>query len=103
MAARGRTAGFQMGAEHRLKITNSNILSVLIQHACGEREMSATQVSAAVALLRKVMPDLSASENKTEVTHRSVMRMPKVHETPDEWLTTNRGLSGSPSPAPKQH
>lgn len=61
MAERGRTAGFRMSNEHRVKIQNSNILNALIEHACGEREMSATQVSAGLGLLRKVMPDLAST------------------------------------------
>jgi hypothetical protein len=56
---RGRTAGFQMGAEHRLKIANSNILKCLIQHAEGTREMTSTQVTAGLGLLDRVMPKLA--------------------------------------------
>ena len=56
-----------MSDEHRVKIANSNILNALIEHAQGEREMSATQVAAATTLLRKVLPDLSAVEQ--DVTH----------------------------------
>lgn len=66
MAARkgkGRTAGFVMTDAHRVKIQNSNILSALISHAEGKREMSATQVSAGLGLLRKCLPDLSAVEH----------------------------------------
>lgn len=51
-----------MSDEHRHKIANSNILNALIGHAQGDREMSATQVSAGLGLLRKVLPDLSAIE-----------------------------------------
>jgi hypothetical protein len=69
MAERGRTAGFRMSDEHRVKIQNSNILSALISHACGEREMSATQVSAGLGLLKKVMPDLAATTITGDVTH----------------------------------
>jgi len=68
MAARGRTPGFQMGNAHRVKIQNSNILNALIEHASGEREMSSTQVSAGLGLLKKVMPDLSSVELSGEVT-----------------------------------
>ena len=50
-----------MSNEHRVKIQNSNIINALIEHACGEREMSATQVSAGLGLLRKIMPDLAAT------------------------------------------
>ena len=61
MTKRGRTPGFTMSAEHRVKIQNSNILNALIEHAEGKREMSASQVSAGLGLLKKVMPDLSAT------------------------------------------
>lgn len=63
--ARGRRPGFQMGEEHRVKIKNSNILNALIEHVEGSREMSSTQVTAGLGLLRKVMPDLS----QTDVNH----------------------------------
>lgn len=61
MSDRGRKPGFRMSNEHRVKIQNSNILNALIEHVEGEREMSASQVSAGLGLLRKVMPDLAAS------------------------------------------
>ena len=48
-----------MSDEHRVKIQNSNILNALIKHVDGKQEMSATQVSAGIALLKKVLPDLS--------------------------------------------
>ena len=50
-----------MSDEHRVKIKNSNILNALIEHVEGTREMSATQVSAGLGLLRKVMPDLATT------------------------------------------
>ena len=62
MASRGRTAGFRMSDEHRVKIQNSNILNALIEHVEGKREMSSTQVTAGVALMKKVLPDLSNVE-----------------------------------------
>ncbi len=52
---------YQMSHEHRDKIKNSNILNALIEHTVGEREMSSTQVTAGVALLKKIMPDLAAT------------------------------------------
>ena len=62
MAARGRTPGFQMGAEHRGKIANSNILNCLIDHVTENREMTSSQVTAGIALLKKVMPDLAQTD-----------------------------------------
>lgn len=49
-----------MSDEHRVKIQNSNVLNALIEHATGQREMSGTQVTAGIALMRKVLPDLSS-------------------------------------------
>jgi hypothetical protein len=60
--ARGRQPGFRMSEAHRVKIQNSNILNSLIEHVEGKREMSATQVSAGLGLLKKVLPDLSSVE-----------------------------------------
>lgn len=48
-----------MSNEHRVKIQNSNVLNALIEHAEGSREMSGTQVTAALGLLKKALPDLS--------------------------------------------
>lgn len=62
MAERGRKPGFRMSDEHRVKIQNSNILNALVEHVEGKREMGASQVTAGIALLKKVLPDLSAVE-----------------------------------------
>lgn len=59
MSERGRKPGFKMPEEHRVKIQNSNILNALIEHVEGKRDMSATQVSAGLGLLKKALPDLS--------------------------------------------
>jgi hypothetical protein len=64
MAPRGRTKGFVMDDSHRVKIQNSNILNALIEHVEGKREMSGTQVTAGIALMKKVLPDLSTIEHK---------------------------------------
>ena len=66
MAERGRTAGFAMSNEHRDKIKNSNILNALIEHAEGQREMSATQVTAGLGLLKKALPDLAIHQHQGE-------------------------------------
>lgn len=68
MATRGRKPGFRMSDEHRVKIQNSNILRALIEHAEGTREMSSSQVTAGLGLLKKAMPDLSSVEMNANVT-----------------------------------
>src|SRR3984957_20251317 len=57
---RGRDRGFRMSDEHRTKIQNSRILRVLIDHVEGREEISQARVTAALGLLKKVLPDLQA-------------------------------------------
>jgi hypothetical protein len=57
---RGREPGFRMSEEHRTKIQNSRILRVLIDHIEGREEVSQARVTAALGLLKKVLPDLQA-------------------------------------------
>lgn len=47
--------------ELRAKINGGTILKALQDHVDGKREMSRTQVSAAVALLNKIVPNVSES------------------------------------------
>ena len=100
MSTRGRRPGFKMPEEHRAKIANSNILNALIEHVEGRREMSSTQVTAALGLLRKCLPDLSQTDIKADVTTHQVIRAPMPAKDAAEWITT---LSGSPSQDPKLH
>ena len=60
MSQRGRKPGVQLTDEHRDKIRKSNILTALIEHAEGTRDMSSTQVTAGLGLLKKALPDLSS-------------------------------------------
>ena len=46
----------------RERIIAGGIANALIQHAMGKRKMSNTEVQAALGLVRKVIPDLSATE-----------------------------------------
>ncbi len=62
MAQRGRKPGFTMSNDHRDKIQKSNILNALIEHAEGKREMSPSQVTAGLGLLKKALPDLNSVE-----------------------------------------
>lgn len=60
MAKRGRTPGFIMSEHHRTKIAKSRILGNLIKYAEGDDTIiTKPQADIGVALLRKVMPDLS--------------------------------------------
>jgi len=64
MAGRGRPAGFKMTEAHRTKISKSQILKRLIEFSEGKEniDMAPHQVTAALGLLKKVMPDMTTNE-----------------------------------------
>ncbi len=66
-----------MSNEHRVKIQNSNILTALIEHVVNGREMSSTQVTAGLGLLKKCMPDLSSIESQVDVTANVTVKASK--------------------------
>ncbi len=84
---------------HRVKIQNSNILNALVEHTLGIRDMSATQVTAGVALLRKIMPDLAATELSGGIANY-VARLPQPAKTVDDWQASVRPTEGQGSPLP---
>ena len=54
----------------RLKIKTSMLINRLSDHVEGKVELSATQVSAGLGLLKKTVPDLSAVEHSGEINTR---------------------------------
>jgi hypothetical protein len=71
--------------ETRAKIKTSQLINRLSDHVLGTVDLKPTQVTAALGLLKKTIPDLSASENKTEVLHRYVARVPEKAKSTAEW------------------
>ena len=54
----------------RQRIKAAGITKRLEDHVVGKVQMSASQVQAALGLLKKVVPDLSATEINADVKHR---------------------------------
>lgn len=73
--------------ETRNKIRASQLINRLHQCVDGEVELDATQVSAAKALLNKVLPDLSQVEAQVEATHETVSSEP-LEDSEQEWQTS---------------
>src|SRR5262245_47003880 len=48
-------------AADRQKITDGGVLDILLDHIRGDRELSPSQLSTAFGLLKKILPDFSAS------------------------------------------
>jgi hypothetical protein len=67
MAARKNLAQTEKTRE---KIKTSQLINRLQNHVLRNTAMSATQVSAALGVLRKVLPDIEAIEHLGEVEHR---------------------------------
>lgn len=55
--------------EARNKIKHTLILNRVTDHVLGKVEMSPSQVTAALGLLRKVIPDLAAHQHSGTVNH----------------------------------
>lgn len=81
-----------MTDEHRVKIKNSNILNALIEHVEGKREMSSTQVTAGLGLLKKVMPDEQSIQHGND-PENPLIRDP--NELTDEQLAAIAAASGA--------
>lgn len=71
--AAGKTTGVKRTTTKRSRRKNLrdaiNVLALieaLEQHVLGEKKMTATQVSAALALLKKTLPDIAAASGKLE-------------------------------------
>ncbi len=52
----------RLSDEHRLKIQTSQLINRLTNFVNGEVELTAPQVTAALGLLKKALPDLAATE-----------------------------------------
>lgn len=57
-----RTTKIRHDENTRLKIKTSQLVNRLTEHVLGTVEMSASQVSAGLGLLRKTLPDLATTE-----------------------------------------
>lgn len=85
----------------REKIRASQLVNALENHVLGRKKMAATQVTAALGLLRKCVPDLASTEHTGEVTHNHVARLPDVEPNSEEWLK-KYGPRALPAPGPSK-
>lgn len=86
MAARSRK--IRHDDETRAKIQTSQLINRLYGHVVGKVELSPTQVRAAEVLLRKTLPDLSATEIDAKVKNVN------ANELADDELATIAAGSG---------
>lgn len=75
--------------EVRARIQTSQLVNRLTSFINGKIELSAAQVTAALGLLRKSLPDLTAVEHSGEVEHAYAARLPTASKTMDEWQNSH--------------
>ena len=69
--------------ETRTKIKTSQLVNRLTDHVLGKVEMTASQVTAALGLLKKALPDLAAIEHSGEV--KQTFAVSPELPTMEEW------------------
>ncbi|WP_029006316.1 hypothetical protein [Azorhizobium doebereinerae] len=80
-----RTRKIRHDDETRSKIQASQLINRLTDHVLGKVDMTSTQVTAALGLLKKALPDLAAVEHSGETTvHHDVTDRPMTEK---EWAT----------------
>lgn len=78
--------------EARNKIRTTQLVNRLTNHVLGKVKMESTQVTAALGLLKKALPDLTAAEITSDITINNVLRAPYVDPTTDEWQARNQTI-----------
>jgi predicted regulator of amino acid metabolism with ACT domain len=69
----------------RARIRAGGIAKRLEGHVLGKIEMTASQVTAALGLLRKVVPDVAHIEHSGEIAHSYAARVPDVAQNNEQW------------------
>lgn len=82
-----RTTKIKHDEQTRAKIQAGNLITYLQQYVYGKRKMAPGQVTAALGLLRKVVPDLTSAQHKVEQTITYVHRTPAPVENTEEWAS----------------
>jgi hypothetical protein len=93
---RGGSIDFEWEKATRRKIQTSMIANRLIDYVNGKIKLEPAQVTAALGLMRKILPDLVAAEVKSEVVHKFAV-VPNVMPR-DQWLATRGNPKLLPSP-----
>lgn len=70
----------------RAKIQAAKIIGRLEGLVLGTNEMPPHAVSAALGLLRKVLPDLNSVEHSGEISTTKVIRTPAISPTVASWM-----------------
>lgn len=73
----------------RRRIQTSQLVNRLTAHVLGEVEMKPSQVAAALGLLKKTVPDLSAVEHSGRIERKDVTDQPLTEQQWSEQYATH--------------
>lgn len=81
--------------EMRARIDTNNIIKALSSHVEGNKPMESTQVTAALGLLKKTLPDLAAitvsGDQDNPFLIKDISSKP-LEQNSAQWLADNRGV-----------
>lgn len=95
MAARkshARKNVLKLSDDWRARIQTSMIINRLQDHIKGAVELSASQVTAALGLLKKTAPDMQSIEHSGEIEHSYIARLPTPPKDINDWQDQHSGL-----------
>jgi hypothetical protein len=69
----------------RATVQTGQLINRLTEFVNGKIELAPAQVTAALGLLKKTLPDLTAVEHSGEVETTYVTRVPNASKNMDEW------------------
>lgn len=81
----------------REKIRASQLINALQNHVLGKRKMAASQVTAGLGLLKKIVPDMSTHEHSGPGGGPIEMATPLQTEAAAQILERIRARSGAPA------
>jgi len=97
-----RTRKIRHDDNTRAKIKASQLINRLQDHFLGKVELSATQANVGLGLLRKILPDLAATELSGEVARTTVIRAPETVADSRTWLEKHAPGRDDAEPKPDQ-
>lgn len=73
----------------RASVKTSQLVNRLTDFVNGKVELAPAQVTAALGLLKKVLPDMTSVEHSGDIEHNYVARLPTASKTMDEWQASH--------------
>lgn len=91
-----RKTSLSLTTDWRARIQTSMLINRLHDHVKGAVKLDKSQVSAAIALLKKTLPDLTSVEHSGEIEHNHIARLPSPSQEIDQWRDQQQSVLPRP-------